>query len=136
MKYINIFFAFAGVWFVASVINGLLSGISLLLAGSINEPGLIWLCIIFSFIFSTPLVAGVWLIATIAYAAGKTGFALFKITVIATLVFAIIGAIFFIAVFKNEFKSGSYAVGASVIFAALTAVTVFHKQIKGHETTV
>lgn len=93
------------------------------------------LSMIFSFVFSIPLVGIVWLVTTVAQLSGTTGFALFKTLVITAFICALAGAILFIAIFGREFKEASYAVGGSIVLSALTAVTIFRKQFKGDETT-
>lgn len=137
MKYVRIFVVFIGVWFIASVLNGVISGICL----STAEPGAygnetFGLSMIFSFIFSIPLVSVVWFVTFIAQLAGVGGFPLFRVVVIASIICAAGGTIFFIAAFEREFKEASYAAGAGIVVSAVTAVTIFRHTIKKHEITI
>ncbi len=137
MKFIRIFAVFIGVWFVASLLNGLIAGISLSM-GAPDEygAGTFGLAMIFSFIFSIPLVSVVWFVTFIAQLAGASGFPLFRVVVITSLICAIAGAVFFIASFQRDFKEASYAAGFGIIVSAITAVTVFRHSIKKYETAV
>jgi hypothetical protein len=133
MKHIKTFFAFIGIWFVASVLNGLLSGICI----TINSPnfytagaGTVVLALLFSFICSAPLVGMVWLITTIAQCNGRKGQALFQLILGTALVGAITGAVFFITTFGKEFKEVRYIVALCIIASALGAVLLFRNQLK------
>ena len=132
-KYITTFFTFFGVWFIASILNGLLSGICIMFFDSGMGASAIPLALLFSFLFSVPLVGIVWLVATIAQASGSKGHSLFQTILGATLICAFIGAILFIITLGNEFKQARYAVGLCVIFSALTAVLFFRNQLKTDE---
>jgi hypothetical protein len=136
MKYTKTFFAFIGIWFIASVLNGLLSGICI----TINSPnfytagaGTVVFALIFSFICSAPLVGMVWLITTIAQFNGRKGHALFQLTLGTAMAGAIAGAVFFINTFGKEFKEVRYIVALCIIVSALSAVLFFRNQLKTYE---
>lgn len=137
MKYVTTLLVFFGIWIVASFINGVLSGICLSIMAS-EEFGkeTFGFSLLFSFLFSIPFVGFVWFVTTVAQLAGSKGFVLFKTAVLTAGCCAVAGAVFFINAFSKDFKEASYAVGVSIIIAAITAVTIFRKQIKGHEATV
>jgi hypothetical protein len=133
MKYVSTFFNFLGIWFAASFINGLLSGLCIILL----EPqtayysfGTILFSIFFSFFFSMPLVGGVWVITTVVQLYGSKENVFFQIVLGVTLIASIIGALFFINGLGNEFMGAKYAVGVCIIVSALTAVLTFRKQLK------
>lgn len=137
MKYFITLIVFFGIWLAASFINGVLSGIFL----SLNETAkfgneTFQLSMLCSFIFSVPLVGLVWIVTAIAQAGGTKGFALFKTVVITATLCAITGAVLFIAVFGRQFNEASYGVAASIIFSAITSVTIFRNHFKGDEETV
>jgi hypothetical protein len=132
----KIFFTFIGVWFIASIINGLLSGICIAAIDSNrfdSLAGTVFLSCIFSFIFSAPLVGLVWLVATIARLYGQKGHMLFQIILTTTLVCGIIGAVFFINVFTSEFNKARFAVGLSIIVSAISSTLIFRHQLKINE---
>ena len=135
IKYIATIFTFFGVWFVASLLNGLLSGICIMLFNEEMGGGAetLPLSLLFSFLFSIPLVGIVWLVTTIAQVCGRKGHSLFQTILGATLICAFAGAIFFILTLGNEFNEAKYAVGFCVIFSALTAVLFFRNQFKTDE---
>ena len=75
-KYLKTTLIFAGIWFTASVLNGVLSGISILVLDSgdmYNGAGELGLSVIFSFVFSVPMVGLVWFITLMGQAADKKG---------------------------------------------------------------
>jgi hypothetical protein len=134
MKFITVLFVFFGIWLVASFTNGVLSGICLFIINNDDFGNeVIGLAILFSFVFSLPLVGIVWLVTTVAQITGTKGFALFKTAAITTSICAIAGAVFFAAAFSHDFKEAAYAVGACIIFSAILSVTIFRKQLKGHD---
>jgi hypothetical protein len=134
MKYTTTFFVFMGIWFAASLFNGLLSGICLSVLDN-KEYGnaTLGLSMVFSFIFSIPFVGLVWLVTTIAQVSGKKGAALFQLVLGTTFFCAVTGAVLFIGIFTRDFGDGRFAVGASIIIAAVSAVLLFRSPIKGKE---
>jgi cation transport ATPase len=134
MKHVTTFFVFMGIWFTASLFNGLLSGICLSVLDN-KEYGneTLRLSVICSFIFSIPFVGVVWLVTTIAQVSGKKGAALFQLVLRTTFFCAVAGALFFIGIFSRDFGNGRFAVGASIIIAAVSAVLLFRLSIKGKE---
>jgi|GEM_PF-2816111 len=135
-KYIKTFFIFIGVWFVASLLNGILSAICITVFDNSEfngSVGVVFLACIFSFVCSVPLVGLVWLVTTIAMINGKQGHALYQIILATTFFCAIIGAIFFLITFGKEFMQSKYAVAFCVIIAAMGAILSFRHQLKAHE---
>jgi cation transport ATPase len=133
---VKTFFIFIGVWFIASLLNGLLSGICITVfeKNAFNTAaGMILLSCIFSFVFSAPLVILVWLIAIIARAYGRKGHPLFQIILSAAFFCAIMGAGFFINTLGNEFKEARFAIGLCIIISALGAILFFRNQLKVNE---
>ena len=130
-KYIKTILIFIGIWFTASLLNGVLSGIWII-ALDIGWNGLdsLGLSIIFSFVFSIPMVGLVWLIAMIAQAGDIKGNQLLQLILGAALVCSAAGGIFFIYALGTEFKNARFFVAVSIIISALTSVILFRKQIK------
>ena len=135
-KYIKTFFTFIGVWFVASLLNGILSGICIMIFDKDEfngSAGVVILACIFSFICSVPLVGMVWLTTTIAMANGKQGYALFQIILATTFFCALVGAVFFINTFGTEFKQARYAAGLCIIISSIAGILSFRNQLKTNE---
>lgn len=133
-KYVQTFVTFFGVWFIASLLNGLLSGICIAVFSSgMGGAGTVALAMVCSFIFSVPLVGIVWLITTIAQANGSKGHSLFQTILGTSLVCAAVGAVCFNYTIGTEFKEARFAVGLCIIISALSAVLFFRNQLKAHE---
>lgn len=135
MKYFRTTGIFFCIWCLASLLNGLLSGASLaLLEGGSGYPGpgFVILSLVFSFLFSGPLVACVWFVTILAQMAGKDGDGIFQWTLNATFYCSITGALFFIFTLGTDFMTGRYAAGLSIVVSAMTAVLIFRKQIKAN----
>jgi hypothetical protein len=123
---------FIGVWFVASLLNGILSGTCISISDSerFGAAGIIFLSCVLSFVCSIPLVGLVWLITAIAQSAGKSGYALFQVVLAAALFCGSIGALIFIVAFDNEFMEARFVAGACIIVSAMSGVLVFRKQLR------
>jgi hypothetical protein len=135
-KYIKTFFTFIGVWFVASLLNGILSGICIMIFENDEfngSAGVVVLACVFSFICSVPLIGMVWLSTTIAMANGKNGYALFQIILATAFFCALFGVVFFINTFGTEFKQSRYAAGLCIIISAIAGVLSFRNQLKTNE---
>jgi hypothetical protein len=135
-KYLKTTGIFFGVWFIASILNGLLCGISLAVldSGFINRTVLI-LCysIIFSFVFSTPMVGLVWFVTIMAQLAEMKGDILFQFVLRTALLCSIAGAVIFVCTFGTGFINARYVAGLCIIISALASVLFFRKQIKANE---
>lgn len=135
-KYLKTTLIFAGIWFTASLLNGVLSGISILVldsGGMNNGAGTLGLSVIFSFVFSVPVVGLVWFIALMGQAADKKGNDLLQL-VLRTALFCSAGAgLGFIYTIGTEFKDARVVAGLCIIVSALTSVLLFRKQIKTNE---
>jgi hypothetical protein len=134
-KYIKTTLIFAGVWFTASLLNGLLSGISIVVfdtAANANMGSLV-LSVVFSFVFSAPVVGLVWFIVLMAQVADKNGDHLFQFALGTAFICAIVAALIFIFTLGVEFKQAKYVMALSIIVSALAAVLFFRKQIKTNE---
>jgi MFS family permease len=135
-KYLKTTLVFAGVWFTAAFLNGLLSGISIAVLDDVfNKAGVstLLLSVVFSFVFSAPVVGLVWFIVLMAQVADKQGDDLFRFALRTAFICAIAAALVFIFTLGTEFKQAGYAVALSIIISALTAVLFFRKQIKTNE---
>jgi hypothetical protein len=129
-------FTFLGIWFVASILNGILSGLCIEVVdnGTIgNAADGIILSTIFSFVFSAPLVGVVWLITAVTQSTGKDGHIVLQVALKSALLCSTLGAVFFIYTLGSEFKEAKYFVGLCIIFSAFTAVLLFRKQLKNNE---
>jgi hypothetical protein len=134
-KYIKTTLIFAGIWFIASLMNGLLSGISILCldATAYASIGTVALSVVFSFLFSAPVVGLVWFISLLAQVTDKKGNGLFQFVLSTAFIIAIAAAIIFVYTVGTEFMNARFVVGLSIIVSALTAVLIFRKQIKTNE---
>lgn len=135
-KHVKTFLIFIAVWFVASFLNGLISGtaISILDSGSKNlgADGMS-LSFILSFIVSIPFVGLVWLVTVIAQAQGSKGHALFQTILTTSFICAILAAVFFINTIGNDFANAKFIVGLGIIISAASAVLFFRNQFKADE---
>ena len=130
-KYIKTTGIFIGVWFIGSVVNGLLSGtgIAVLCSSSVNEAmGSLFL----SFVFSVPLVALVWLVTIAGQANNKKGDSLFQLVLQASLFTSVAAAIIFINTIGKEFLLARYVTGLCIITSAFISVLFFRKNIKAN----
>ncbi|MFM6926012.1 MAG: hypothetical protein ACKOU7_10965 [Ferruginibacter sp.] len=133
-KYIKTTLIFAGVWFISALINGLLSGISIIFldtAPNVN-PGTLALSVIFFFVFSAPVVGLVWFITLMAQVADKKENELFQFALGTAFICACAAAFIFINTIGKEFMKARYVAALSIIVSALTAVLMFRKQIKAN----
>jgi hypothetical protein len=135
IKYIKTTLIFAGVWFIAALINGLLSGLSIMLldASSYANPGTLALSVIFSFVFSVPVVGLVWFVTLMAQVVNKNGNDLFYFALGTAFICACVAALVFINTFGSEFMKARYAAALCIVISALAAVLMFRKQIKTNE---
>ena len=135
-KYLKTTLIFTGIWFAASLLNGVLSGISILVldSGDMNNgAGSFGLSVIFSFVFSVPMVGLVWFITLIGQAADKKGNELLQLALGTALFCSVGGALVFIYTIGTEFKDARFVVGFCIIVSALASVLLFRKQIKTNE---
>lgn len=135
-KYLKTTGTFIGVWFIASMLNGLLSGVSLavLHSHSVNEGmSNLALSFVLSFVCSAPLVGIVWFVTIMAQLADKKGDELFQFVLGTALLCAVAGALIFIFTLGTEFMNARYVAGLCIIISALAAVLFFRKQIKTNE---
>jgi len=132
-KYIKTTLIFIGIWFTASLLNGVLSGISILVLDSSwthEGPGSLRLSIIFSFVFSVPMVGLVWFITLMAQASDKRGNDLLQFVLGTALFCSAAAGLIFIYTLGTEFKNARLFIALSIIVSALTSVLFFRKQIK------
>ena len=135
-KYLKTTLIFAGIWFIASVLNGVLSGISIVLLENsrIHEGAETFgLSLIFSFVFGVPMVGLVWFITLMGQATGKRGNDLLQLALATALFCSSGGAFIFIYTFGTEFKNARFIVGLCIIVSALTSVLFFRKKFKTNE---
>ena len=135
-KYIKTTLIFAGVWFIAALLNGLLSGISIMLLEHnwmSKEMSILPLAVVFSFAFSAPVVGLVWFIVLMAQVADKQGNELFQFALGTAFFCAMAAALIFIYTLGMEFMKARFVAALSIIISALAAVLMFRKQIKTNE---
>jgi len=132
-KYVKIFLIFIGIWAIAAIINGVISGICIGII-ELNEPnalmGVICIAVLFSFVCSAPVAGLTWLITCIAQRKGKHGFDLFKVSFLSALICSSIAAFLFIQILGNEFKNVNYALGICIVFSAISSILLFRNKIK------
>jgi len=134
-KYIKTTLIFAGIWFIAALINGLLSGLSIIFldAAENANPGTLALSVIFSFVFSAPVVGLVWFITLMRQIADKKGDALFQFALSTAFICAFVAALIYTYTIGKEFMKARYVVACCIVISALAAVLMFRKQIKTNE---
>ncbi|MBL7701862.1 MAG: hypothetical protein JNM14_06400 [Ferruginibacter sp.] len=135
-KYVKTTLIFTGIWLTASLLNGVLSGVSILILDhdwDYGSPAPLGLSIIFSFVFSVPLVGLVWFITLMAQVADRKGDDLLQFVLRTALLCSTAGGLFFIYSLGTEFKNARFLVALSIIISALTSVLFFRKQIKTNE---
>lgn len=135
-KYLQTTAVFIGIWFIAAFLNGLLSSIAIIvLEQTYTKMGesTLAMAIIFSFVFSIPVVGFVWFISLIALANGETGNHYFQFVLAASFCCAIAAGIIFILTMDTEFMHARFAVALCIVVSALAAVFLFRKQIKNNE---
>lgn len=134
-KYLKTTGTFIGVWFIASLVNGLLSGtgIAILCSSSVNEAmGSFFLSFVLSFVFSVPLVVLVWLVTIAGQVNNKKGDSLFQLVLQASLFTSVAAAIIFINTIGKEFLLARYVTGLCIITSAFISVLFFRKNIKAN----
>lgn len=134
--YLKTTLIFIGVWFSASLLNGLLSGISIAVLDGVwvhEGASAFGLSVVFSFLFSVPMVGLVWFITLMAQATGKKGNDLLQLALGTALFCSVGGAFIFFYTFGTEFKNARFLVGLCIIVSALSSVLLFRKQIKTNE---
>jgi hypothetical protein len=132
-KYIKLILIFTGVWLIAALANGFVSGILIIVLDDMygkGGVGTLLLSLIFSFVFSAPVVGLVWFIALMAQIKNKRGHDLFQLVLGTTLIVASITAVIFIFSIGTGFMKARFFVALCIIFSALSAVLFFRKQIK------
>lgn len=132
-KYLKTTIIFFGVWFLASIINGLLCGICVaLLEKEFSGGGIavLFLSVVFSFACSVPAVGMVWLTTLIGQATGKRGHELFQLVLGTALICSIAGGLIFIYTLGTEFMHARFLLGLCVIISAMASLLFFRKQIK------
>jgi hypothetical protein len=131
MKYIRTTINFIGVWFVASLCNGLIAGtcISYMDTKSFNDIAL-GLALVFSLFCSLPLVGIVWLAAIIAQYNKCEKQKLLHVILATAICSGIAGALFYLKTFGTEFPHSKYAVCCSIIGASVFSTLIFRKQFK------
>jgi hypothetical protein len=135
-KYLKTTGIFFGVWFIASTINGLLSGISIAMldSHSTNDAmGNLVASFVCSFVFSVPLVGLVWFVTIMAQVTEKKGDSLFQLVLGTALFCSVAAALIFMYACKMEFATARFIAGPGIIISALAAVLMFRKQIKTNE---
>ena len=135
-KYIKTTLIFVGVWFIAAVLNGLISGISIAVldSGSTNDAmSNLFASFVFSFAFSVPFVGLVWFVTIMAQVMERKGEPLLQLVLRTALFCSIGGALIFMYAFKREFATARFIAGPGIIVSALTAVLMFRKKIKTNE---
>lgn len=133
-KYVKFTLTFLGIWFAASLLNGLLSGIVLAVFdgssyGS-NPLGTLALAILFSFLLSVPMVGLVWFVGIVVKVKGKTGDDLFQFVLGTGFICGIAAAVFFVHTIGAEFKNVKYIAGLCIIISAMASLLFFRRQIK------
>jgi len=135
-KYLKITLIFFGVWFIASLLNGLLSGISIAVldSSSGNEAMQNFsLAVLLSFVLGAPATGLVWFATVIARMADKKGDELFQFVLGTVLICSLAAALGFVLMLGAMFNHAKYIAAAGIVVSALAAVLLFRKQIKTNE---
>jgi Na+-driven multidrug efflux pump len=135
-KYVNTVLVFIAVWFVASFLNGLLSGTAIAILDSASQNAAsenMSISFICSFIFSIPFIVLVCLVTIVAQAHGRKGYELFQIILVSTIICAILAALFFINTLGRNFANAKLIAACSIVISSVTAVLFFNKPFKSSE---
>ena len=128
-KYLRLTFIFAGVWFIASLINGVLSTLAFAICSS-NASMEMAVCIPLSFLLAIPFVALTWFIAMIVSVNKVEGYRLYRIILNTAFLIGCAGAVFFKMVLYYEQDGSAMAIPISIIVSAVSSIMIFRKKIK------
>lgn len=120
------------IWIMASLINGLLCGISLSVI-NLNYTEIIPDSIVIFFIslfFSAPGVFIFWIVLLIKIAGYITERALFRTALGTGFVLASATAAFCSKMFSDEFSNHSFVIAACIILSAMSSIMLHFNQIK------
>jgi len=128
-KYLKLTLLFIAIWFIASVINGLLSTLCITFLGDKSGSEEALLSFIFSFIFSIPFVFVIWISGMISMSTLKTYDKVYRLLLYETFAVSIAGAFLFRDLFK-EFNGAAIGLEVSVVVSAVTTIMLFRKELK------
>jgi len=128
-KYFKLTLLFIAIWFIASVINGLMSTACLLFLGEESEKKNALLAFLFSFIFSVPFIFITWISGMIYMSSQKGYDKTYRFVLHETFAVSIIAAFLFRNLFK-EFKDASTGLELSVVVSAVSTIMIFRKELK------
>jgi hypothetical protein len=127
-KYSKLVVVFIGIWFTASVMNGILSGIFILSTGNETSVFIIPFIVVLSFIFSIPFIF-ITLIITGFLLSVKAGENIFRTVLPVSFFVSIAGSLFFKGMF-DEFDKASTLLCVSVVVSSVTVVMIFRNKLK------
>lgn len=128
-KYLKLTLIFICIWIVASVLNGLLSTLIIVVFDQRESSGVIALSLLFSFIFSAPFVFVIWICGMVSMSITKIYDRVYRLLLYATFAISIAGAFLFKDLFK-EFKEASTPLSISVVLSAISSIMLFRKELK------
>ena len=132
-KAVRTFIIFIGVWFISSLLNGIISGIVIMLGEngwSSHNDDVIFFAMLCSFLFSIPFVGLVWFVTMLAQAHGREGHTLFQVILKTSIFSGVIAAIIFIKTFSADLKGISWLGAISIIVSSVSTVLFFRKPLK------
>lgn len=127
-RYIKLIAVFIGIWFVASLINGVFSMVTLSFEEKNN--GDIDFAIPASFIFSIPFVFLTWFTATIACIAGCVGEKLYQTVLHISFLIGIGAGIFFKLCMDWLVGQFSIVIAIGIVISAVSATIIFREKLK------
>jgi hypothetical protein len=127
-KYIKLIAVFVGIWFIASLINGVISIVTIGLFENNNAD--IYFVMPASFIFSIPFVSFTWFITMIACMFGYIGEKLYQTVLHASFFIGIGAAIFFKLWMDGFIEQFSVVISIGIVISAVSATIIFRKKLK------
>ncbi len=124
----TIIFSFS-TWVIASLMNGILSGIFLELVGEDSFSGHDFpLCIAMSFVFSVPFLFIFWIGFLICLSAGYEGRGLFMILLKLSLILSVLAGLFFVFVIGRFTGLHAWGIAVIIVFSAVSTMFI-HRSV-------
>jgi len=131
-NFFRVTFIYIGVWFFASLLNGLICcmGISTFSKSIDNN---IFFCIVFSFLFSIPVIITNWLILAIVCGVGYRSDHLFRIALNTAFLTSFLYAFLIQDFLTSVIKAPPFVFYISIVISAIASILFFKKNFKNIE---
>jgi hypothetical protein len=127
-KYSKLVSVYGRIWFVASVINAVLSSFLILSSWDEGVFFIFFLSLIFSFVLSMPILLIAMLLSSLLLSV-KVMKNIFQVVLLVTFFVSLAGALFFKA-FLHEVNKGPFPLCIAIVLSAVLAVIVFRNKLK------